>query len=186
MKLTDTERLELARRGEKNTRPVTAEIRVNPHQLTATLRLLGKSGAVELDSNAVPLPGEWSYECGALRTEAGEIIAARGFRLDGGWAEIDELTARTPIEPTVEYLAYVDRRFGPTPELGDLPPGFTACSTQRGRWQICKENRRFWDLTWQPRLGGDVWRLWAGPRATQLVATADSPQGALAPVTGNE
>ncbi|MBC7267423.1 hypothetical protein ACF09G_31590 [Streptomyces albogriseolus] len=186
MKLTDAQRLDRARRGEKNTRPVTAEIRVNPHQRTATLRLLGKSGAVELDRNAVPLPGEWSYECGPLRTAAGEIIAERGFRLDGGWAELDDLTARTPIVPTGEYLAYVDRMYGPVPELGVLPPGVTARSVQRGRWQIRKENRRFWDLTWQPRLGGDVWRLWTGPRATQLVATAESPEGALAPVTASK
>lgn len=186
MNLTAAERLARARRGEENTRPVTAEIRVNPDQRMATLRLLGKSGVVEDHRNAVPLPGEWSYECGPLRTAAGEIIAKRGFRLDGGWAEIGNLTARTSIEPTGEYLAYVERQYGPVPELCDLPAGVTARSVQHGRWRICKQNRRSWDLTWQPRLGGDVWTLWAGPRATQIVATADNSAEALAPVTDGE
>lgn len=39
---------------------------------------------------------------------------------------------------------------------------------QRGRWQVCYQNRRFFHLTWQVRLAGDVWRLMSGPSwATQ-------------------
>ncbi|MDH6522429.1 hypothetical protein [Streptomyces sp. SAI-090] len=182
MKLTDAERLARARRGEENTRPVTAEIRVNAQLRTATLRLLGKSGAVEDDRNAVPLPGEWSYECGPLRTAAGQIIAERGYRLAGGWSEIDDLTARTPIEPTGAYLAFVERMYGPAPEVSALPDGVTARSVQRGRWRISKDDRTFWDLTWQPRLDGDVWTLWGGPGATQIVSRSDSPAGALAAI----
>jgi len=54
------------------------------------------------------------------------------------------------------------------PEVESVAPGMRVHPTQRGRWQVCYQNRRFWDLTWQPTLTGDVWRVWSGPQRTKL------------------
>lgn len=45
----------------------------------------------------------------AAYATAVEAIHARGFRLDGGWENIDPHTIRTGIDVTREYLDFVAR-----------------------------------------------------------------------------
>ncbi|MGW9032898.1 hypothetical protein ACWGQ5_55100 [Streptomyces sp. NPDC055722] len=178
--LTETERLDRARRSEASTRPVTAEVYVSPITRGAVLRLLGASGQAETERNVIRLDGAWTSEGGPVRQAAADKIHERGYRLNGGWDVIDDDTARTPIEPTGEYLAYVARKFGPAPDLPELPAGMVAHRTHRGRWSIGYQNRRFWDLTWQPVMAGEVWRIWTGPQRTKLHGPYDSAAAAIA------
>ncbi|MGW9032778.1 hypothetical protein ACWGQ5_54445, partial [Streptomyces sp. NPDC055722] len=62
--LTETERLDRARRSEASTRPVTAEVYVSPITRGAVLRLLGTSGQAETERNVIRLDGDWAYEGG--------------------------------------------------------------------------------------------------------------------------
>ncbi|MFF1678772.1 hypothetical protein ACFVYG_22365 [Streptomyces sp. NPDC058256] len=119
---------------------------------------------------------QWAPHTGSERAEAQR--AQWSPKLPEGARK--QHTARVAIVPTAAYLAYQERRFGPVPDLGDLPPGIYAEPTQRGRWRVSKFNRLFWQLTWTPALDGDRWRVWTGPNATQILITADSAGAALA------
>ncbi|MDX3020034.1 hypothetical protein [Streptomyces acidiscabies] len=91
-------------------------------------------------------------------------------------------TVRVAITATAEHLAYIDRAYGPAPELPDLPAGVSAHSSGPRSWQICYANRRFWQLSYWPRMGGDVWTLYADPARTKFLARADSPGELLATI----
>ncbi|WP_328689850.1 hypothetical protein OHA74_12175 [Streptomyces phaeochromogenes] len=91
-------------------------------------------------------------------------------------------TMRVAIVPTAEHLAYIDRAYGPAPELPDLPVGVTAHPSGPRSWQISYANRRFWQLSYWPRMGGDVWTLYADPARTKSLATADNPGELLATI----
>ncbi|MDL5199649.1 hypothetical protein [Streptomyces sp. ALI-76-A] len=91
-------------------------------------------------------------------------------------------TVRVAIVPTAEHLAYIDRAYGPAPELPDLPAGVSAHPSGPRSWQICYANRRFWQLSYRPRMGGDVWALYADPARTKALARAASPGELLATI----
>ncbi|AEM88865.1 hypothetical protein [Streptomyces violaceusniger] len=155
--------LQRAKAAEARTRPVTAELTVKDG--AAVLRLLDRDGNVGADRYRITLPGSVDYLSGPTLTLAGEFIAAAGFRLDGGWNDPTEWDtpdgqkARTAIDVTPEYLAYVGRKFGPMPSLGERPEGMSAHHNGWGSWQLCYQNRRFFDLKWAPRLTGPEWTL---------------------------
>ncbi|MGW0901084.1 hypothetical protein ACWD0G_29610 [Streptomyces goshikiensis] len=89
---------------------------------------------------------------------------------------------RVAIVPTAEHLAYLDRAFGPAPELPDLPAGVSAHPSGPRSWQISYANRRFWQLSYWSCMGGDVWILYADPARTKSLARADDPGELLATI----
>ncbi|MEH0490531.1 hypothetical protein QBA78_36355 [Streptomyces scabiei] len=95
-------------------------------------------------------------------------------------------TLRVAITATAEHLAYIDRAYGPTPELPDLPTGVSAHPSSPRSWQICYANRRFWQLSYWPRMGGDVWTLYADPARTKSLARAASPGELLATIPARD
>ncbi|MFD9868518.1 hypothetical protein ACFXI8_27120 [Streptomyces niveus] len=95
-------------------------------------------------------------------------------------------TVRVAITATVEHLAYIDRKYGPAPELPDLPAGVSAHPSGPRSWQICYANRRFWQLAYWPRMGGDVWTLYADPARTQSLARAESPGELLGTIAARD
>ncbi|MFD4247840.1 hypothetical protein ACFWP3_40625 [Streptomyces sp. NPDC058525] len=95
-------------------------------------------------------------------------------------------TVRVAIVPTAEHLAYIDRAFGPAPELPDLPAGVSAHPSGPRSWQICYANRRFWQLSYRPRMGGDVWTLYADPARTKPLARAASAAEILATIPARD
>ncbi|MEU9167795.1 hypothetical protein AB0D34_08370 [Streptomyces sp. NPDC048420] len=95
-------------------------------------------------------------------------------------------TVRVAIVPTAEHLAYIDRAYGPAPELPDLPAGVSAHPSGPRSWQISYANRRFWQLSYWPRMGGDVWTLYADPARTKSLARAASPGELLATIPARD
>ncbi|MFI5702642.1 hypothetical protein ACIA78_21665 [Streptomyces xanthochromogenes] len=95
-------------------------------------------------------------------------------------------TVRVAVTATAEHLAYIDRAYGPAPELPDLPAGVSAHPSGLRSWQICYANRRFWQLSYWPRMGGDVWTLYADPARTKSLARAASPGELLATVPARD
>ncbi|WP_338675946.1 hypothetical protein V1460_25480 [Streptomyces sp. SCSIO 30461] len=95
-------------------------------------------------------------------------------------------TVRVAITATAEHLAYIDRAYGPAPELPDLPVGVSAHPSGPRSWQICYANRRFWQLSYWPRMGGDVWTLYADPARTKSLARAASPGELLATIPARD
>ncbi|MEV8601073.1 hypothetical protein AB0465_14480 [Streptomyces griseoviridis] len=91
-------------------------------------------------------------------------------------------TVRVAITATAEHLAYIDRAYGPAPELPDLPDGVSAHPSGPRSLQICYANRRFWQLSYWPRMSGDVWTLYADPARTKSLAKAASPGELLATI----
>ncbi|MFC8125474.1 hypothetical protein [Streptomyces sp. NPDC057302] len=95
-------------------------------------------------------------------------------------------TVRVAITATAEHLAYIDRAYGPAPELPDLPAGMSAHPSSPRSWQICYANRRFWQLSYRPQMGGDVWTLYADPARTKSLARADTPGELLATIPARD
>ncbi|NEA15415.1 hypothetical protein [Streptomyces halstedii] len=95
-------------------------------------------------------------------------------------------TVRVTIVPTAEHLAYIDRAYGPAPELPNLPAGVSAHPSGPRSWQICCANRRFWQLSYRPRMGGDVWTLYADHARTEPLATATSASELLATIPARD
>lgn len=95
-------------------------------------------------------------------------------------------TVRVAITATAEHLAYIDRAYGPAAELPDLPAGVSAHPSGPRSWQICYANRRFWQLSYRPRMGGDVWTLYADPARTKSLAKADNPGELLSTIPARD
>ncbi|MFJ2778180.1 hypothetical protein [Kitasatospora sp. NPDC087315] len=95
-------------------------------------------------------------------------------------------TVRVTIVPTAEHLAYIDRAYGPAPELPDLPAGVSAHPSGPHSWQICYANRRFWQLSYRPRMGGDVWTLYADQARTKPLARAASADELIATIPARD
>ncbi|NUQ96134.1 MAG: hypothetical protein HOY79_06070 [Streptomyces sp.] len=95
-------------------------------------------------------------------------------------------TVRVTITATAEHLAYIDRMFGPAPELPDLPAGVSAHPSGPRSWQLCYANRRFWQLSYRPRMGSDVWTLYADEARTKSLARAASPDELLAAIPARD
>lgn len=173
--------LKRAARGELAGRYIRAEVKVRPDlggPLGGSAYLHRYGGAGNQDTVIL---GEHHHDAdGRVRTLANEAIHRSGYRLDGGWDDVDACTLRAPLDVTAEYLDFVARRFGPVPDPGEVPDGVAVHALQRGRWRVWYCNRRCWYLTWQPRLQGDVWRLWGGLQATRMLASADNPGELLA------
>ncbi|MYR59140.1 hypothetical protein GTY54_23845 [Streptomyces sp. SID625] len=95
-------------------------------------------------------------------------------------------TIRVAITATAEHLAYIDRAYGPAPELPDLPAGVSAHPSGPRSWQICYANHRFWQLSYRPRMRGDVWALYADPARTKPLAWAASADELLATIPARD
>ncbi|MFE7116566.1 hypothetical protein ACFU99_14255 [Streptomyces sp. NPDC057654] len=95
-------------------------------------------------------------------------------------------TIRVAITATAEHLAYIDRAYGPLPELPDLPAGVSARPSGPCSWELCYAGRRFWQLSYRPRMGGDVWTLYADPTRTDPLARAASPGELLATIPSRD
>lgn len=95
-------------------------------------------------------------------------------------------TVRVAIAATAEHLAYIDREYGPAPELSDLPAGVSAHPSGPRSWQIGYANRRFWQLVYRPRMGGDVWILYADRACTKPLAKATSPDELLVTIPARD
>ncbi|MGW0333533.1 hypothetical protein ACWD0J_16950 [Streptomyces sp. NPDC003011] len=93
--------------------------------------------------------------------------------------------ARVPLVMTADHIAYRDALYGPPPALEErvaLPEGMSARPKQHGRWEICFQNRIFFDLTWRPVIGGERWTVWTNPHATRQLTTTDNPADAVAAI----
>ncbi|QPL14139.1 hypothetical protein QEH48_gp110 [Streptomyces phage TurkishDelight] len=185
--------LELARQSEERYRPTAVYVYVSPVTRTAALRWLDAEGR---DCpglwEPVPLEGLHGH---AMQEEvlnaAGLVLAKRGLTYERGayWqpyahrgATVDTEqpeAARVAITPTPAYLDFQARRFGPVPELPEVP-GVTFEATQRGQWRatITGDGRTFL-LTWSPRLDGDRWHVWGGDQHSELVRSSTSMDKAL-------
>ncbi|MFK0154132.1 hypothetical protein ACIQVK_18925 [Streptomyces sp. NPDC090493] len=95
-------------------------------------------------------------------------------------------TVRVAITATAEHLAYIDRAYGPAPELPDLPAGVSAHPSGPRSWQISYANRRFWHLVYWPRMSGDVWTLYADPARTKSLARAANAGELLATIPARD
>lgn len=95
-------------------------------------------------------------------------------------------TVRVAITATAEHLAHIDRAYGPSPGLPDLPDGVSAHPSGPRSWQISYANRRFWQLSYRPRMGGDVWTLYADPARTKSLARADNAGELLATIPARD
>ncbi|WP_413808150.1 hypothetical protein [Streptomyces sp. OE57] len=184
--------LELARQSEERYRPTAAYVYVSPITRTASLRWLDAEGR---DCpgvwEPVPLEGRHAH---AMEEEvwnaAGLILAKRGFNCARGaywqpYARRDAMVdagrpeaARVAIVPTRAYLDLQARRFGPAPELPEVP-GVTFKTTQRGQWWATVEDGRTFLLAWSPRLDGDRWHVWGGAQHSELVRSSTSMDKAL-------
>ncbi|MEV7776270.1 hypothetical protein [Kitasatospora sp. NPDC086791] len=119
----------------------------------------------------------FDYAPGAQWTAAGMSDAEKATRAE--WSTLMRTPApyvsKVAIVPTPAYLSYVDRMYGPVPDLtGQLPDGVTAAPTSRGWWDVTTPEGSY-VLTWSPGMGGDKWRMWKGARRSELAATGDSP-----------
>ncbi|MGW0538531.1 hypothetical protein [Streptomyces sp. NPDC003032] len=95
-------------------------------------------------------------------------------------------TVRVAITALAEHLAYIDRAYGPAPELPDLPDDVSAHPSGPRSWQISYANRRFWQLSYRPQMGGDVWTLYADPARTKSLARAANPGELLATIPARD
>ncbi|MBV9024919.1 MAG: hypothetical protein JO362_14290 [Streptomycetaceae bacterium] len=184
VRLTEAERLERARCGELASRPSMVEVYVSPIMHTAAVRFTDEEGRTQVDSDVRSLPGTGhaSPMADDLLCAAGELIMKRGFNYAPGafWDLVPGKSdrARVAIVPTAEYLAYVERRFGPEPIIPDTP-GVTFTRTQRGWWQATAPDGRVYALTWTPALDGDGWRVWGGDQFTELIRSTTRLDKAL-------
>ncbi|WP_338704378.1 hypothetical protein V2W30_41380 (plasmid) [Streptomyces sp. Q6] len=207
---TEEERLERARRGERAARPAVAEIRIAEPSAGggAYLRLFDRKGGqqfllslterpragVRAPFEPVTEPLEQGAMSTALVATADERMEAAGFRRAAGaawqsWSRSGCCSgqpaprhARVPVEPTAAYLAFVDAAYGPEPQLPTLAHGWSIRRRQRGRWTVRQDDAEYWDLTWQPVLGGARWRVWDERVRPQLLATHDTAPDALAAI----
>ncbi|KOT51152.1 MULTISPECIES: hypothetical protein [Streptomyces] len=95
-------------------------------------------------------------------------------------------TVRVAIAATTEHLAYIDRAYGPAPELPELPAGVSAYPSGPRSWQLCYANHRSWQLSYWPRMGGDVWTLYADPAHTKPLARAANAGELLATIPARD
>ncbi|MEU1076314.1 MULTISPECIES: hypothetical protein [unclassified Streptomyces] len=180
--LPEDRRLELSRASEERSRPVAVRVYVSPTTSRAALHWVNAEGG---DSpslwDPVPLVGTHAH---ALRDEvlnlAGAVLAERGFNYARGayWRPVSgergtarPATAEVAVVATRAYLDLQARRFGPVPELPEVP-GVTFTTTQRGQWSATVPDGRTFLLTWTPHLDGDRWTVWGGDQNSDLIRPA--------------
>ncbi|MFF8506744.1 hypothetical protein ACF064_01525 [Streptomyces sp. NPDC015492] len=162
--------LDLARQSEERNRPVRASVYVSRMSGRAVLRLHGADGGDFCDPIALDGVHAGPIQAGA---DAVDVIAKRGFRTASGayWTKSRERldVATLDVVPTRAYLAYVDRRFGPLPEIPAVDGATITPRVQRGWWDVTTADGQALALTWSPRIGGDRWVVWGGPDLSDLV-----------------
>lgn len=180
--ISDDRRLELGRASEERHRPVAVRVDVSPITSRAALRWVNAEGDDAPNLwDPVPLDGSHAH---AMRDEvlnlAGAVLAKQGFNYARGayWKPTsgEEDTARpeaaeVAVVPTRAYLDLQARRFGPVPELPEVP-GVTFKTTQRGQWWATVPDGRTFLLTWTPQLDGDRWIVWGGDQHSDLIRPA--------------
>lgn len=187
----EAHRLERCRLSEERYRPVAVRVYVSPITGGAALRWLDGEGRDCPNLwDPVPLEGCHAH---AMRDEvlnaAGLVLAKRGFNYARGayWEPVTDTgqqdakrpdTAKVAIVPTHAYLKLQARRFGPVPDLPDVP-GVTFETTQRGQWRATVADGRTFLLTWRPSLDGDRWTVWGGEQHSQLIRSTSSMSKAL-------
>ncbi|MCQ1577236.1 hypothetical protein [Streptomyces parvus] len=180
--ISEDGKLELGRASEERNRPVAVRVYVSPITSRAALRWVNAEGH---DSpslwDPVSLNGSHAH---ALRDEvlnlAGAVLAKRGFNYARGasWQSVSgekdterPATAEVAVVPTRAYLDLQNRRFGPAPELPEVP-GVTFKTAQRGQWHATVPDGRTFLLTWTPHLDGDRWIVWGGDQHSDLIRPA--------------
>ncbi|MGP3777002.1 hypothetical protein ACTWJ8_39835 (plasmid) [Streptomyces sp. SDT5-1] len=119
------------------------------------------------------------------RMQAAGFVRERGARWQahesGGvhTGRPDPQSVRVRITPTPAYLAFVEAAHGPEPDIPELGDGWSIQRRQRGRWTVRKNLSDFWNLTWQPVIGGACWRVWDERDRTQLLGSAPTAEQAL-------
>ncbi|MFC8021631.1 hypothetical protein [[Kitasatospora] papulosa] len=180
--LLEDRRLELSRAAEERHRPVAVRVYVSPITSRAALHWVNAEGDDSPNLwEPVPLDGTHTH---ALRDEvlihAGAVLAQRGFNYARGayWQPASgkqgtarPATAEVAVVATRAYLDLQTRRFGPAPELPEVP-GVTFKSTQRGQWSATAPDGRTFLLTWTPHLNGDRWTVWGGDQHSDLIRPA--------------
>ncbi|MET8681981.1 hypothetical protein ABZW18_31495 [Streptomyces sp. NPDC004647] len=181
LRMPEERRRQLCRQSEERYRPVAVYVYLSPITGGAALRWLD---AEERDCanlwDPVPLEGRHAH---AMRdevlNEAGAVLAKRGFNYARGayWEPyarrgtvnaVRPEAARVAIVPTRAYLDYQARRFGPLPQLPQVP-GVRFKTTQRGQWWATLADGPTFLLTWSPMLDGDRWHVWGGAQHSELI-----------------
>ncbi|MFD7956093.1 hypothetical protein ACFV4X_21670 [Streptomyces ardesiacus] len=180
--LPEDRRLELSRASEERHRPVAVRVYVSPITSRAALRWVNAEGHDSPNLwDPVRLDGSHAH---ALRDEvlnlAGAVLAKQGFNYARGayWQPASgdpdperPETAEVAVVPTRAYLDLQARRFGPVPELPEVP-GVTFKTTQRGQWWATVPDGRTFLLTWTTHLDGDRWIVWGGDQHSDLIRPA--------------
>lgn len=180
--LPEERKLELCRASEERHRPVAVQVYVSPITSGAALRWVNAEGCVSPSLwEPAALDGSHAH---ALREEvlnlAGAVLAQRGFTYARGayWqpapGERDlarPTTSEVAVVPTRAYLDLQVRRFGPAPEIPEVP-GVTFETTQRGQWKATVPDGRAFLLTWTPQMEGDRWIVWGGEQHSNLIRPA--------------
>ncbi|MGW2658524.1 hypothetical protein ACWC1D_33355 [Streptomyces sp. NPDC001478] len=159
------------RRAEERTRPTSAHVHVSPLSGRATLHLIGADGGQ--NHEPIRLDGSHRSPQDAGADAAITALVKAGFRCAPGayWRQHTTRrdTAVLAIVPTRAYLSYNERRFGPRPEVPAIEGTTITARTQRGWWDVTTADGERYALTWSPRIGGDQWTVWGGPRYTKLI-----------------
>jgi hypothetical protein len=189
--LPEERKLQLCRQSEERNRPVAVYVYVSPITGGAIVGWLDAEGRDSANLwDTVRLEGNHVH---AMQDEvlnaAGAVLTKRGFTQEPGahwapYAHRGTVNAKRPeqakvaIVPTRAYLDYNARRFGPVPELPDVP-GVTFTTAQRGMWRATITDGPTFLLTWSPMLDGDQWRVWGGATHSQLIRSTKSMDKAL-------
>lgn len=166
----ETEALERDRRAEERTRPVTAELVRNRGTRETVVWMLGPDGTLRGTADVIRLDNvRHDVPQDEAERTAADALKKAGFRIIPGWTWTEVGTEpsrrrwRIAIEPTPAYLSYVERRYGPRPEIPDVPGATITPRDQRGWWDVVTADGQRLALTWSPEIGGDRWRVYGGP-----------------------
>ncbi|MGX5186307.1 hypothetical protein ACWKT5_26885 [Streptomyces avermitilis] len=159
------------RAAEERTRPTSAQVYVSPSSGRAILHLIGADGGQ--NHEPIKLDGGHRSPQDAGADAAITALGKAGFRCAPGayWRPhaTQRDTAVLAIVPTRAYLAYIERRFGPRPEVPVIEGVTITARAQRGWWDVTTADGERYALTWSPQIGGDRWTVWGGPQYTKLV-----------------
>ncbi|MCZ1011974.1 hypothetical protein [Streptomyces lydicus] len=179
---SEAEARECDRRAEERTRPTQVELYVSPLMGTAALRFQDAQGHTHAPRDVISLPGtkHVSPVSDELTGAALAKVSSRGFRVvRGAYWQQNGSQAQLAIEPTRSYLDYVERRFGPLPEIPAIEGATVTPRTQRGWWDVRTADEEQYALTWSPQIGDDRWTVWGGPDYSRLVRSTTNQAKAL-------
>lgn len=182
---TEAEALERDRRAEERTRPVTAELVRNRGTRETVVWLLDESGTLCATAHVIRLDIRHDVRQDDAEAAASRALVKAGFRPVLGWtwtevgAEASRRRWRIAIEPTADYLSYLERRYGPRPEIPAIDGATVTARTTRGWWDVTTSDGERYALTWEPQIGGDRWTVWGGENFTRLVRSTTDQAKAL-------